>query len=64
VTEIRALISEDSTEAALHFPEPHPGYTLTMNAVQVDQLIAILINVREHLEPPPELPGEAPLAPS
>ena len=62
--EIRILISEDHSEAALFFPEPHPGYTLTMNADQVDELIIILANVREHLEPPPRLPGEAPLASS
>ena len=55
--EVRALINDDHSEASLFFPEPHPGYTITMNAVQVDQLIAILANVREHMEPPPRLPG-------
>ena len=30
--EVRALINDDHTEASLFFPEPHPGYTLTMKA--------------------------------
>ena len=60
--EVLALINDDHTEASLFFPEPHPGYTITKKTDQVDGLIAILANVREHMEPQPRLPGEAPLA--
>jgi hypothetical protein len=50
--QVQALINEDNTEAALFFPEPFPGYTLTMNADQVDALIKILEDLRAHLKAP------------
>ncbi len=56
--QIQAHINEDHTEAALSFPEPNPGYTITMTADQVDQLITILIDLRNHMDPPPEMPVE------
>lgn len=58
--QVQALINEDSTEAALFFPDPYPGYTITMNAAQVDQLIGILQDLRAQLTTPPEMPGELP----
>jgi hypothetical protein len=39
--QVQAPINEDATEAALFFPDPHPGYAITMNLQQVDQLITI-----------------------
>jgi len=58
--QVQALINEDKTEAALFFPDPYPGYTITMNADQVDQLITILQDIRAQLSLPPEIPGELP----
>ena len=54
-------ISEDNREAAIHFPDPSPGYTIFINAKSCEQLIQILRDVRQNLEPPPALPGETPL---
>jgi len=54
-------ISEDNREAAIHFPDPSPGYTIFINAESCEQLIQILTDVRQNLEPPPALPGETPL---
>jgi hypothetical protein len=36
--QVQALINEDNTEAAVFFPEPFPGYTLTMNAARSTSL--------------------------
>ncbi len=35
-------ISEDNREAAIHFPDPSPGYTIFINAESCEQLIQIL----------------------
>ena len=55
---VKALINEDNTEAALFFADPLPGYTITINAEQIDELINILISIRNRLDPPPEQPGK------
>lgn len=56
--QVDCRINEQSTEAAIFFPEPAPGYTIPVSAEQCDELIAILIDVRGNLLPPPFLPGE------
>lgn len=39
--EVQALVNEDNTETALHFPDPMSGYMITMTTDQIEQLIGI-----------------------
>jgi hypothetical protein len=42
-------------------PDPSPGFTLLFTAVQLEEFIGILLDVRERMQPPPALPGERPV---
>jgi hypothetical protein len=39
-------LNENDTEVAIHFPDPSPGFTLLFTAVQLEEFIAILLDVR------------------
>jgi hypothetical protein len=54
-------LNEDDTEVAIHFPDPSPGFTLLFTAVQLEEFIGVLLDVRERMQPPHALPGERPV---
>ena len=46
---VEAKLSRDRTEAAIYFPEPE--YLMMVDMVEVDRLVATLVNIREKMKP-------------
>ena len=51
--EVRVMISDDEKRAAIFFPQPPPGFTLTVATSDIERLIDILVDVRARLKPSP-----------
>jgi hypothetical protein len=50
--EMKAILSEDATEVGLFWPDPHPGFSLSFTADELERFIEDLIEVRTHMQPP------------